>query len=682
MNANNQQTVSLSPSVLRWALFFMSILHPFSEGVAQKRQKKSAIVSEQPQNFDINQLFSFPNVNKVRYYSDKSQLNRLRKLDKTGKTEQLYPLLWKYVSKFGIDNFRKDTYWLWRLANLTEEKGAFHDAQRLYKLVLKHHHGGVDFQKVQSKYYKMAGRSPKDYVPLDYYYDLISFREKLDTLRPPQGIDLNMGFYVNSNKSDYGPSMSWDNQTMIFTSQRNAVRRSFDPEPNEDLFMIRSLGDGYWDEAVPVKSLNTPANEGSPFLTRDGSKIYFSRCNTPQSYGNCDLFVAHLQADSTWGEISNLGQNVNSVAWESHPSLSPTEDTLYFASDRIGGFGMSDLYYTTKNKNGQWSKAKNLGPNINTRGSEVSPFIHPEYNVLYYSSSGQLINFGEFDIYKAYHLKNKQWTEPQNIGPLVNGRGSEFYFTIDKEAKNLYYAKSIENNMKNLDLYSFPLPMEAQPLATTKLKGQLLDSLSNTPFNDGIVSIIDLDKGVEIAPKYLRDDGTYEFDLINERKYLMVIQGDEFFRIEKIFTLQGDTNFTDATRPISSRMQFESVVFDNNSFELKSAMYYDLDKIGNFLLDNPSFKLKIAGHTDTKGNKQANIELSQKRADAIKDYIEYFGGIKSDRIEAIGYGAQKPLVEEKTEADRVLNRRVEFEIYRDASAEDHRKNDENDPSRW
>ncbi|WP_338235893.1 OmpA family protein [Persicobacter diffluens] len=683
MSRNKTQIVSLRLTPLVWALFFMSILHPFSEGLAQKRQKKDKNVIENPHDYKLQELFLFPNVNKIRYYYDKSELNKLNKLDKAKDSDALYPLLWDYVSKFGVDNFRRDTYWLWRLANITEEQGRFYDAQRLYKLVLKHHHAGVDFQKVQSKYYKMAGRKPEDYVPLDYYYDLVEFREKLDTLRPPQGIDLNMGFYVNSNKSDYGPSISWDNSTIIFTSQRNSIRRNFDPVPNEDLFIIKSLGDGYWDEALPLKELNTEANEGSPYLSKDGTTIYFSRCNTPETFGNCDLFVAQLQADSTWGEVKNLGRNVNSTAWDSHPSLSPTEDTLYFASDRIGGFGMSDLYYTHKDRNGNWLPAKNMGPVINTRGSEVSPFVHPKHNVLYFSSSGQLINFGEFDIYKAYLEENNRWGESSNIGPLVNGKGSEFYFTIDQESENLYYAKSIENNMENLDLYSFPLPMGAQPLATTKLTGTLTDSLSNSPFTDGIVSIIDMEEGIAIAPKYLREDGSYQFELIDNRQYLMVIQGDEFFRIEKIFTLQGDTNFDDQTRPISSRMQFESVVFDNNSFELKSAMYYDLDKIGNFLLDNPDFKLKISGHTDTKGNPQANIQLSQKRADAIKDYIEYFGGISKDRIEAIGYGAQQPLVEEKTESDRELNRRVEFEIYRPNNKGWNRnKVEEDDGIRW
>ncbi|MDP4680650.1 MAG: OmpA family protein, partial [Cyclobacteriaceae bacterium] len=263
--------------------------------------------------------------------------------------------------------------------------------------------------------------------------------------------------------------------------------------------------------------------------------------------------------DSTWGDIQNLGFNVNSISWDSHPSLSHTEDTLYFASDRIGGFGLSDIYFTYKEKDG-WSHAQNLGPVINTRKNDVSPFFHPKEEVLYFSSNGQLYSFGEFDIYKAYYNEEK-WSEPVNIGPLVNGAGNEFYFTIDSESRDLYYSRSANRDMEKQDIYSFPLPMGANPYATTKVTGSLMDSLTGKPFT-GIVSIIDIEDHVEVAPKYLRSDGSFEFDLVNKRNYLLVIQGDEFFRVEEMFYLDGPMDFRKITEPIASRMKFESIEFD------------------------------------------------------------------------------------------------------------------------
>ncbi|MCZ6693512.1 MAG: OmpA family protein, partial [Bacteroidetes bacterium] len=392
--------------------------------------------------------------------------------------------------------------------------------------------------------------------------------------------------------------------------------------------------------------------------------LFFSRCKSPGSYGNCDLFVAQMRKDSTWGNIQNLGFNVNSIAWDSHPSLSHTEDTLYFASDRIGGFGLSDIYFTYRRGDGTWAPAQNVGPIINTRTNEVSPFFHPKFNTLYFSSNGHLLNFGEFDIYKSDRIGNI-WDEPKNIGPLINGVGSEFYFTIDSDSRNLYYARSSGNNLKNLDLYSFPLPMEAQPGATTTLIGTLTDNVTEEPFQ-GIVSIIDLENGIEVAPKFLRPDGSYEFSLINNQNYLLIIQGDAFFRIEEIFFLEGDTELPKTTDHISSKMKFESIEFEVEKADLLPGMYGDLDKVINFLLDNPDFKIKISGHTDSHGTPEFNLDLSKRRAHAIREYLIYFGSIEDSRVEADGFGDTQSIVEEHTKDDASLNRRVEFEIFRPA----------------
>jgi outer membrane protein OmpA-like peptidoglycan-associated protein len=206
--------------------------------------------------------------------------------------------------------------------------------------------------------------------------------------------------------------------------------------------------------------------------------------------------------------------------------------------------------------------------------------------------------------------------------------------------------------------------MEAQPTATTVLRGSIRDEDTGEPFSKGIISIIDLDNGIEVAPKFLRPDGSFAFQLINNNNYLIIIQGEEFFRLEEIFYLDGDTEFHRKTASVSSRIKFESLNFDNGKSELKPEMFADLDKVIDFLLDNPEFKLKIEGHTDTDGNPVANLKLSQQRADAIKEYIIGFGNIDPTRVEAIGHGSNKPIVEEKTDQDKKLNRRVEFNIYK------------------
>ncbi len=613
-------------------------------------------------------VLDFANINKIPYYYNKKELAKIREAMHAHNLPEWYKYLREYVSNFGIQNFYKDTKMIWMLAQLADTLGNKQEAILLYKLVLKHSRQDIDIKKVEQEFDSLAGYEKDQYVPLQYYYDLVDYRKDVDTLQPPRGILLNMGYEINSEYSDYGPAFNDNDSVLIFTSKRDVLRASLDDRINEDLFI--SHKDQYgWTEAQPLTELNTIFNEGSPCLSKDGKTIYFSRCNAPDTYGNCDLFSAQLQPDGKWGDQKNLGPEVNSIAWDSHPALSHTEDTLYFASDRIGGFGLSDIWFTVKDKKGDWTEAQNAGPFINTRNDEVSPFIHPKYNVLYFSSNGQLLNFGGFDIYKSYPY-GRFWGEPKNIGPLVNGKGSEFYFTIDAQSKDLFYAKSIENNLNNLDLYSFPLPMEAQPLATARLTGSVKDIQTNDPFTSGIVTNIDLDQGIEVAPKKLSPTGTFEFDLINNSKYLLIIQSSQFFRIEQIFTMKGNTDISKYTESISSRMEFKSIEFDNESAELKPTMYGDLDKLAQFLLDNPDFKLRISGHTDSRGTPEYNLDLSRRRAQAIMDYIVYFGNVPRARIEAEGYGSTQPIVPvERTDLDRQLNRRVEFQLYRPSLSE-------------
>ncbi|RDV14594.1 OmpA family protein [Pontibacter diazotrophicus] len=603
---------------------------------------------------------NFPNLNKIPYYHEPRKLAAIQKLEKRKRYDQVLPLLMQYVKNFGVQNFYKDTHLLWRLGQLYEKRGDQERAIALYRLVLKHHR--TDVRKILSHYDSLEQNTKDYYVPLDYYYELVEYRKSIATFQPPRGVYINMGNAINSDHADYGPTLGDENEMFIYTSKRNVNYLGMETKVNEDLFYSKQ-NNGYWEDAQSFgKPINSQFNEGSACLSRDGKTLYFARCESPDGMGNCDLYVASMQADGSWGQIRNLGANVNSEAWDSQPTLSTNEDTLYFASDRLGGFGLSDIYYTYKTKGGNWAKAKNLGPVVNTRESEVSPFYHPLYQVLYFSSRGQLYNFGDFDIYKTYKVQG-HWQEPRNIGPLVNGRGSEYYFTIDAASKNLYYARSEADDIENLDLFSFPLPMEAHPLAVTKVEGTLTDSVTRKPLS-GIVSVIDLENGIEISSKYIRPDGTFEFDLIDKSRYMILIQSPDFFTIEKELSLEQDTAFQVMTNVIdySVPMVFKNIEFEQNQSNIIEEMKPILDEVAMFMIDHPSYRLEIAGHTDSFGDPDFNLSLSQDRADAIKSYIERQVNIGNDRIDAIGYGSQKPLREEKTEEDRRLNRRVEFTI--------------------
>jgi outer membrane protein OmpA-like peptidoglycan-associated protein len=627
----------------------------------QKKFKKGGTVKllDSLTTFSQSDLFDFPNINKVRLYSDAGKLKQLQQNEKSGNEAEMYRLLRTYVKNFGIENFAKNVPMLWRLAQLSEKLGPKGEAVLLYKLLLKHHQQGININDLYRRYESVETEKKENYVPLDLYYNLVDYRKEIDTLRPPHSVLVRMDDGINSDKEDYGPAMGSADFILLFTSKRNTHQeRAY----NEDLFFTLKV-DGAWTPAEEFKTINTHFNEGSACLGKDGKSLYFSRCNAPGGLGNCDLYSAKLNKDSTWSDIKNLGSAVNSSGWDSHPSLSHRGDTLFFASNRVGGFGLSDIYYSVKDTKGNWQRAKNMGPVINTLNSEVSPFFHHKFNVLYFSSNGQPLNFGGFDIYKT-NKAGGNWTEPKNIGPLVNGAGDEYYFTIDSQSQDLYYARSNEDKKKNLDLYSFPVPMEAQPLATTHLRGSLIDQ-NGKPLG-GIVSVIDLDKGVEVAPKYIQKDGTFDFELINKRNYLLIIQGDDYFRIEEIFFLDGAKEINRVAEPLQRKIAFRSLEFENGKADILLSMKEDLDKMGNFLIDHPETKLLISGHTDSAGDEKLNLKLSQDRADAIKAFLIKEFLVATDRISATGYGSALPIVQkEETEEHKQMNRRVEFEIVKE-----------------
>ncbi|MBT2556648.1 OmpA family protein [Hymenobacter sp. ISL-91] len=607
----------------------------------------------------------FPNVNRLAYFRDKKALRAIQQAEKRKNWPAARNLLETYVGQFGTENFYRDTQLLWRLGQLWDKAGDEQRARAYFRLALKHRRHSLT--KVQQYYDSLEQKETELYVPLQKYYELVEYRKSIATFRPPKGVYTSMGEAINSKKEDYGPTLNTDANLLYFTSKRK-TRGRLQEVSDEDIYQSRREN-GLWTEAEPLpKPINSAYNEGSACISKDGKTLYFARCECPTCQGNCDLYEATFQ-DGKWSMPKSLGANVNSPAWDSQPTLSPGEDTLYFASDRLGGFGLSDIWFTVKNKAGQWTPAQNMGPVVNTRESEVSPFYHPLYHVLYFSSRGQLLNFGDFDIYKTYRTRGR-WQEPINIGPLVNGKGSEYYFTIDADSKDLYYARSEQADMKNLDLYSFPLPMEAQPTATTHIEGSLIDSVSRKPLN-GLVSIIDTDNGIEVASKYLRDDGSFDFDLMEGSHYVMLIQSPDFFSVEKSFALKNDTVFQLMTNAIDYQlpMVFQNIEFDQDKANIRPTMYPTLDRIATFLVDHPTFRLNIAGHTDSRGDIDFNLKLSQDRAEAIRRYIEQKGKLPPNRVESMGYGSEKPLKEERTREDARTNRRVEFRVIKPAGDE-------------
>ena len=642
----------------QWLLVVHMVFCCVHGGYAQKKTPKKRIYkASNLKNSRTDYTPFFEDINKKTYHYDRKALGRIYKHEEQKNWKKLLKTLRKYVSRFSMENFYTDTYLLWKLAKATELVKGLESAKPIYRTALRHYHEEVDLLDVEFYRNLLSEGEIASYVPLSYYYYLVEYRRYIDNLQAPKGQYLNMGTLINSEQADYAPYLNSSGDVLFFTSRRNEPKNELAEFSNEDIFYTQRNNER-WQEAKMLEQINTRQfNEGSVCINRAADVLYFSRCDAPEGYGDCDLYSAKRK-DGQWGAVRNMGAKVNSPAWDSHPTLSTSEDTLYFASDRQGGFGLSDIYFTYKNKKGVWQKARNTGPIINTRGNEVSPFVHHEEQVLYFSSDGQLYNFGGFDIFKSV-LKNGRWGDPLNVGPLVNGAGHEHYFTISPNADFVYYAKSEDDSMKQ-DLYSFPLPMGAHPKATVRLTGTLKDQETLKPLQ-GIVSIIDLENGIEVAPKFLKEDGSFSFNLIDQNRYLLVIEGDEFLRIEEIFYLSGTKHLDKKTVPISRKIEFDSIEFDTGADEVSPSMHKELRKVIVFMQDYPSFHLEISGHTDSTGQAEDNLSLSKRRARNIARYLTEEGKLDAQRITHEGYGNARPIIEEETtEADRSINRRVEF----------------------
>ena len=317
--------------------FFVLLSSPLHAQKKKNKFKGAGVIelNDSLTTYSQSDIFNFPNVNNIRLYTNENESVYLDRLERSLADEELYRALRSYVSKYGIENFAAHTPLIWKLAKLSEKYGAPGEAVLLYKLVLKHYRRNTDISQVRKEYDSINTDRTDIYVPLRQYYELVAYRKEIDTLRPPQGVLMKMGEWVNSEKADYGPTIGNLDYVLLFTSKRNSLM-GIERTSNEDLFFT-TKEDGQWMEARPFNTINTGYNEGSACLSKDGRNLYFARCNSPDSFGNCDIFEATLTADSVWGNVRNLGTNINTVSWDSHPSLSHSGDTLFFASDRLGG---------------------------------------------------------------------------------------------------------------------------------------------------------------------------------------------------------------------------------------------------------------------------------------------------------------------------------------------------------
>jgi OOP family OmpA-OmpF porin len=470
---------------------------------------------------------------------------------------------------------------------------------------------------------------------------------------------------VNCFGMQYFPVLTADQQELIFTRRLAGVGA----EDDEDLVITRKDANGKWYSPTSIsKNINSKFNEGTCTISADGRKLIFTSCTGRRGYGSCDLFES-TKIGNDWSEPVNLGPNINSVDWESQPSLSADGRTLYFVSDRRGGYGRRDIWYASQDDNGQWIKARNLGAPINTEYEEYSPFIHVNGRTLYFASNG-LVGFGGFDLYFSEKLESG-WSLPENVGSPINDHEDQFSLFITADGKKGYYSheEMTASGIPMGRLYEVQIPDNQQiKYKSNYVKGVVKDKKSGNELKaqielfdinkNAIVSLVNSDS---ISGEYLMvlTQGSEYALYVNKRGYLFQSLSFNYSDVTDFEPLIINIDLEPAEK--GSVSVLKNIFFDVDKFDLKEKSITELEKIVRFLQENPQIRVEISGHTDNTGNPSYNQQLSEKRAKSVFAYL-IEKGIQIQRLTATGYGATRPITPNDTEAGRQKNRRIEFTI--------------------
>ena len=492
---------------------------------------------------------------------------------------------------------------------------------------------------------------------------------------------------VSTIRDEYLAYISPDDKFCFFTRKIPVESKStvYASDKQQEVFMVAErdkTGKFNVGELMPYPFNETSDGQGGCSISIDNKKIYFSMTrNEGGAQQNCDIYVSENINDE-WRPIKKLSANVNHpIYWDSQPTVSADGNTIYFASDRPGGYGGIDIYTTQRDvKTNEWGIPKNAGPKVNTGGDEKTPFIHSDSETLYFSSNGHF-GFGGYDIFYIRKNEKKEWIDPENIGSPINTEADDTGFFVSRDSKTGYFFSFDEGKMRGkgvgrYDLYSFDLYKEARPQEVVFFSGEIKDKVGNV-IEGGRVEITNtVTKEKSLA---LLDSSSGKFMVALNVKVkddlLITIKKNDYAFSSKVVSAkeiieEAAKLVNEVPKPIKieineatagSSFVINNVFYNTNSADLKKESFVVLESFIEFLKDNPTIHIEIQGHTDNAGAIAGNQALSANRAYTIKAYLEE-NGIEGKRISAKGYGSSKPIADNQSEEGKAKNRRTEFLI--------------------
>ena len=469
---------------------------------------------------------------------------------------------------------------------------------------------------------------------------------------------MNLGDSVNSPKSEYYPSITIDDSMFVFTRRGEGYR--------EDFFESTILGKRKYTKSKMINGdINIEPSKGAINISQDGDWLIFAGYNFPNGTGDFDLYRSY-STPTGWSEPENLGRNINTEFWESSPSLSPDKKSLFFSSNRSGGYGGKDLYVSYLQSNGRWSPAENMGSLINTKGDELAPFIHADNATLYFTSDG-LPGYGNSDIYLCRKGPNNQWSIPQNLGYPINTTENEGSLFVAADARTAFYASDRSDSRGGLDIYTFELRPDVRPAKTLYVIGKVFDKKSGKGLPSS-VELIDNATQQTVSKVQTDETGNYFMTLPVGKDYNFSVNRKGYLFFSELYSLSKSAPDSTYKKDIplqpvelNASVVLKNILFETNSAALQNISLVELNKLLQLLGDNPTIKVQINGYTDNVGKPAENLKLSANRAKSVVDYL-VSKGINLSRLTFKGFGETKPIGDNKTEVGRALNRRTEFVI--------------------
>ncbi len=511
--------------------------------------------------------------------------------------------------------------------------------------------------------------------------DAIALGTTRDTIKPEinlvAGVEAkispeNLGAGVNTSSDELFPIIAPNGKTLYFC--RKNYPNNYGADKFEDIWYAEQEEDStthqlFWGTA---KNIGQPLNNQHPnFLCGilpDGNTMLVGNVYLPNGGVRGGISMSYRTTEG-WSQpvrqqIMDYQVNKDVVNY----SLAPDGKTLLMALDRNTSIGGMDLFVSFLQPSGKWSPPLNLGYDVNTPGDETTVFLASDGITLYFSSDGHN-GYGNNDIFMTRRTDStwQHWTEPQNLGPSINTSDWDAYFSLPASGEFAYFV-SYKDTFGKGDIYRIAIPDALRPRPVTLMSGRVVDARTKKPIG-AIIRYESLTTGREIG--IARSDsltGAYTISLPVGELYGFRAEADQYISINENIDLRNLEKYQEVKRDLrlvklekGQSVLVNNIFFDTGKWDLRPESDPELKRIADVLLRNPSMSITIAGYTDNVGAKKANLDLSQKRAQAVFTYFVQLG-IEQKRLLAKGFGAEKPATSNKSEEGRQQNRRVEFII--------------------